>query len=402
MHVLNKMMICNREEESMEAYLDNAATTRAFDSVKDIMVETLSIDYGNPSSKHLKGVEAERYIRDARDVISKRLKVEPKEIIFTSGGTESNNMALIGTALANKRSGTHIITTRMEHPSVHNPLIFLEENGFQVTYISVDQYGNVILEELINAIREDTILVSIMYVNNEIGSVQKISEISKAIKAKRDSIVFHVDAIQAFGKYNIYPKREGIDLLSVSGHKIHGPKGIGFLYVKDKIKIKPILFGGGQQKGMRSGTENVPAIAGLGQAVKEMYENHDEKIEKLYHIKKTFIEKVTQIEGTTINGIGDNLKDSAPHIVSVSFEGIRSEVLLHALEEKGVYVSSGSACSSNHPALSGTLKAIGVREDLLDSTLRFSFSVNTNMDEIQYAVDKLKELVPVLRKFRRQ
>lgn len=394
-------MNCNREEESMEAYLDNAATTRAFDSVKDIMVETLSIDYGNPSSKHLKGVEAERYIRDARDLISKRLKVESKEIIFTSGGTESNNMALIGTALANKRSGNHIITTRIEHPSVHNPLIFLEENGFQVTYIPVDQYGNVILKELLDAIREDTILVSIMYVNNEIGSVQRISEISKAIKAKKSSVIFHVDAIQAFGKYNIYPKREGIDLLSVSGHKIHGPKGIGFLYVKDKIKIKPILFGGGQQKGMRSGTENVPAIAGLGQAVKEIYENHDEKIMNLYHIKKTFIEKVTQIEGTTINGVGDILEDSAPHIVSVSFDGIRSEVLLHALEEKGVYVSSGSACSSNHPALSGTLKAIGIREDLLDSTLRFSFSVNTNMDEIQYAVDILKELVPVLRKFRR-
>ena len=385
----------------MEAYLDNAATTRAFDSVKDIMVETLSIDYGNPSSKHLKGVEAERYIRDAKDIISKRLKVEPKEIIFTSGGTESNNMALIGTALANKRRGNHIITTRIEHPSVHNPLIFLEENGFQVTYVPVNQYGNVILEELLNAIGEDTILVSIMYVNNEIGSVQKIHEISKAIKTKNPNIIFHVDAIQAFGKYNIYPKREGIDLLSVSGHKIHGPKGIGFLYVKDKVKIKPILFGGGQQKGMRSGTENVPAIAGLGQAVKEIYENHDEKIKNLYYIKKSFIEKVSQIEGTTINGVGDRLEDSAPHIVSVSFEGVKSEVLLHALEEKGVYVSSGSACSSNHPALSGTLKAIGVREDLLDSTLRFSFSVNTNMEEIQYAVNILKELVPVLRKFRR-
>lgn len=395
------VMIRIREEESMEAYLDNAATTRAFDSVKDIMVETLSIDYGNPSSKHLKGVEAERYIRDARDIISKRLKVEPKEIIFTSGGTETNNMALIGTALANKRSGNHIITTRIEHPSVHNPLIFLEENGFQVTYVPVDQYGNVILEELLSAIREDTILVSIMYVNNEIGSVQKINEISKAIKTKNPKVIFHVDGIQAFGKYNIYPKREGIDLLSVSGHKIHGPKGSGFLYVKDKVKIKPILFGGGQQKGMRSGTENVPAIAGLGQAVKEIYENYDEKVKNLYYIKKSFVEKVSQIEGTTINGVGDKLEDSAPHIVNVSFEGIRSEVFLHALEEKGVYVSSGSACSSNHPALSGTLKAIGVREDLLDSSLRFSFSVNTNMEEIQYAVDILKELVPVLRRFRR-
>jgi cysteine desulfurase len=394
-------MISFREEESLEAYLDNAATTRAFDSVKNIMVETLSMDYGNPSSKHLKGIEAERYIRDAKDIISKRLKVEPKEIIFTSGGTESNNMALIGTAMANKRRGNHIITTGIEHPSVHNPLIFLEENGFQVTYVPVDSYGKVIMEDLLNAVREDTILVSVMYVNNEIGSVQNISEISKALKAKNPDVIFHVDAIQAFGKYNIYPKREGIDLLSVSGHKIHGPKGIGFLYIKDKVKIKPILFGGGQQKGMRSGTENVPAIAGLGQAVKEIYENHDEKIKNLYHIKKTFIEEVSRIEGVTINGVGERLEDSAPHVVSVSFEGIRSEVLLHGLEEKGVYVSSGSACASNHPALSGTLKAIGVREDLLDATLRFSFSVNTNMEEIRYTVNMLKELLPLLRRFRR-
>ncbi|WP_313132696.1 cysteine desulfurase family protein [Anaerocolumna sp.] len=385
----------------MEAYLDNAATTRVFDSVRDIMVETLSVDYGNPSSKHLTGIEAERYIRDAKDIISKRLKVEPKEILFTSGGTESNNLALIGTALANKRRGNHIISTRIEHPSVHNPLIFLEENGFQVTYVPVDTYGKVIMEELLNAVREDTILVSIMYVNNEIGSVQSISEISKALKSKNPNIIFHVDAIQAFGKYNIYPKREGIDLLSVSGHKIHGPKGIGFLYIKDKIKIKPILFGGGQQKGMRSGTENVPAIAGLGQAVKEIYENHDEKIKNLYHVKKSFIEEISQIEDITINGVGDRLEDSAPHIVSVSFDGIRSEVLLHALEEKGIYVSSGSACSSNHPALSGTLKAIGVREDLLDATIRFSFSVNTNMEVIRYTVDMLKELLPALRRFRR-
>jgi cysteine desulfurase len=257
------------------------------------------------------------------------------------------------------------------------------------------------MEELLNAVREDTILVSIMYVNNEIGSVQSISEISKALKAKNPNIIFHVDAIQAFGKYNIYPKREGIDLLSVSGHKIHGPKGIGFLYIKDKIKIKPILFGGGQQKGMRSGTENVPAIAGLGQAVKEIYENHDEKIKNLYHVKKSFIDEVSQIEDITINGVGDRLEDSAPHIVSVSFDGIRSEVLLHALEEKGIYVSSGSACSSNHPALSGTLKAIGVRADLLDATIRFSFSVNTNMEEIRYTVEMLKELLPALRRFRR-
>lgn len=386
----------------MEAYLDNAATTRAFDSVKNIMMETLGVDYGNPSSMHMKGIEAERYIKDAKDIVAKSLKVDSKEIIFTSGGTESNNMALIGTALANNRSGKHIITTRIEHPSVHNPLIFLEENGFRVTYVPVDNFGKIILSGLLDAVGNETILVSIMYVNNEIGSVQDISEISKQIKEKNPNVLLHVDAIQAFGKYTIYPKREGIDLLSISGHKIHGPKGSGILYVRDKIKIKPILFGGGQQKGMRSGTENVPAIAGIGQAVKEMYQDHTENVKRLYHLKETFIEKVSEIEDVTINGLCDNIKDTAPHIVSVSFSGVRSEVLLHALEEKNIYVSSGSACASNHPSLSGTLKAIGVKDNLLDSTIRFSFSVLTTMEEIDYTIDALKTLVPTLRRFRRQ
>ncbi len=385
----------------MEVYLDNAATTRVFDSVKNIMMETLGVDYGNPSSMHQKGIDAEKYIKDARELLAKSLKVDPKEIIFTSGGTESNNMAVIGTAYGYKRSGNHIITTRIEHPSIHNPLLFLEENGYRVSYIPVDQNGNIIMEELLNAVCNDTILVSVMYVNNEVGSVQNISEISKRIKEKNPKVLLHVDAIQAFGKYRIYPRREGIDLLSISGHKIHGPKGSGVLYVRDKIKIKPILFGGGQQKGMRSGTENVPAIAGIGQAVSDIYENHEQKRENLYQLKRTLIEGVKQIEGVTVNCLGNTLTDTAPHIVSVSFDGIRSEVLLHALEDKGIYVSSGSACASNHPDLSGTLKAIGLKENLLDSTLRFSFSVFTTMEDIEYTINILNELVPVLRKYSR-
>jgi cysteine desulfurase len=385
----------------MEAYLDNAATTRAFDSVKNIMTEVLVSDYGNPSSLHSKGVQAERYIKDAKEIISKSLKADPKEIIFTSGGTESNNMALIGTAFANKRSGNHIITTRIEHPSVHNPLLFLEENGFRVTYVPVDNEGKVIQEELLNAVCDDTILVSIMYVNNEIGSVQNIAEISKGIKEKKPNILFHVDAIQAYGKYTIYPKREGIDLLSISGHKIHGPKGVGVLYVRDKVKIKPIIFGGEQQKGMRSGTENVPGIAGLGQAVKEIYKDHEAKISHLYSLKEMLISEVSKIEGITVNATSSDTRLTAPHIVSVSFEGIRSEVLLHALEERHVYVSSGSACASNHPQLSGTLKAIGVKKELLDSTLRFSFSVETTQEEIEFTINVLNELVPILRRYQR-
>lgn len=385
-----------------EAYLDNAATTRVFDSVRDIMMKTLEEDYGNPSSMHAKGVNAEKYITNARNIIAKSLKVDQKEIVFTSGGTESNNMALIGTALANNRSGKHIITTNIEHASVHNPLIFLESCGYEVTYLPVDGNGRLYQDKLEAAIRPDTILVSIMYVNNEVGAVEDIEAISKLIKSKNCNTLFHVDAIQAFGKYKIYPKRLGIDLLSVSGHKIHGPKGVGFLYIRDKVKIKPIIYGGEQQKGMRSGTENVPGIAGLGKAVEEMYTDHEEKVAHLYELKQYFIEEIRKIEGTTVNAVDfSTLQETAPHVVSVSFDGVRSEVLLHSLEDKGVYVSSGSACASNHPGLSGTLRAIGVKKELLDSTIRFSFSVNTTKDEIDYAIEQLGEILPILRRYTR-
>ena len=343
-----------------------------------------------------KGVKAEQYIKEAKETIAKFLKVEPKEIVFTSGGTESNNMALIGSAYANQRRGKHIITTRIEHASVYEPLMHLEKEGFQITYLPVDEHGIVKIDALKEALTDETILVSIMYVNNEIGSIQPIEEIGKIIKSYREDILFHVDAIQAYGKLKIYPKRAKIDLLSVSGHKIHGPKGSGFLYIKDKTKIQPILFGGGQQKGMRSGTENVPAIAGLSLASKLMYENHEEKIEKLNILKERFIKGVSEIENVTNNS------GEAPHIISISFPGVRSEVLLHALEEKGVYVSSGSACSSNHPAISGTLKAIGLDKNHWESTLRFSLSIFTTEEEVDFAIQCLKELVPVLRRFTRR
>lgn len=380
----------------MEAYLDNAATTFVFSEVKDIMVKVMEEDFGNPSSLHKKGVEAEQYIKEAKETIAKLLKVEPKEILFTSGGTESNNMALIGSAYANKRRGNHIITTRIEHASVYNPLIHLEEEGFRITYLPVDERGIVELEALKEALCEETILVSIMGVNNEIGAVQPIEEIGRIIKGYRDTILFHVDAIQAYGKFPLYPKRWKVDLLSVSGHKIHGPKGSGFLYIKDKTKIHPLIFGGGQQRGMRSGTENVPAIAGLSLASKLMYENHEEKINKLKSLKERLIQGACEIEDVVAHS------GMAPHIISLSFIGVRSEVLLHALEEKGVYVSSGSACSSNHPAVSGTLQAIGLDKKQLDSTLRFSLSIFTKEEEIDWAIACLKELVPVLRRFTRR
>ena len=382
----------------MEAYLDNAATTRVFPEVREMMVHVMEEDFGNPSSKHTKGITAENYIKEAKETICTQLKCKPKEIIFTSGGTD---MAFIGTAIANRRAGKHVITTRIEHASVHEPMAYLEEMGYDVTYLPVDSTGRVSVEELENAIREDTFLISIMYVNNEVGSVQPIEQIGQMLKKKHPQILFHVDAIQAFGKYKIVPKKLGVDMMSVSGHKIHGPKGSGFLYVNEKVKIRPILFGGGQQDGMRSGTENVPAIAGLGVAVKEIYTGHLEKRAKLYELKKRLIAGLQDVDGVTINALIDPIEETAPHIVSVSFANTRSEVMLHALAQKGVFVSSGSACSSNHPELSGTLQAIGVKSELLDSTLRFSFSVMTTSEEIDYAIEVVKEALPVLRKFTR-
>ena len=381
----------------MEAYFDNSATTVCLTEVKDIMVKVMVEDYGNPSAMHMKGVEAEKYVNNSKEAIAKCLKVSPKEIIFTSGGTESNNMALIGTADANKRKGRHIITTKIEHPSVSATTKYLEENGYEVTYLPVDKFGVIDPNMLKSTIRDDTIIVSVMYVNNEVGSVMPIDEIGKMIKEINPNTVFHVDAIQAFGKYRIYPKKSKIDLLSVSGHKIHGPKGIGFLYINEKIKVNPIIFGGGQQKGMRSGTENVIGIAGLGLAATKAYEYFEKKIQNMYLIKQKFIELISDIEGIVING--KTGYESAPHIVSVSFEGIKSEVLLHALEDRNIYVSAGSACASNKPAVSETLKSMGIKKELLDSTLRFSFSVNSTMEEVEYCIMNLKELLPVLRKY---
>ena len=384
---------------TMEAYLDNSATTRCSEAAKNKMVEALTVDFGNPSSMHMKGVEAEKYVKEATTAIAKTLRCQEKEIVFTSGGTESNNLAIIGTALANQRAGKHIITTSVEHASVKNTMRFLEEEGFEITYLPVDANGQISLERLQQELREDTILVSMMMVNNEIGALEPIEEAGKIIKDHNPATVFHVDAIQAYGKFQIIPKRMHIDLLSVSGHKIHGPKGIGFLYIKDKTKIRPISFGGDQQKGMRSGTDNVPGIAGIGEAVKEIYADFDSHIDKLYALKQLFVEGVQKLDEVWVNGRTG--RDSAPHVVSVTFPGIRSEVLLHALEDKGIYVSSGSACATNKPAVSATLKAIGMPKEGLDSTLRFSFSVFTTEEEIRETLSALNELVPMLRRYRR-
>ena len=384
----------------MEVYLDNSATTRCSVRARDLMMQILTEDYGNPSSLHNKGKEAEDYIRRAREQIARTLKIDGRALLFTSGGTESNNLALIGGALANRRLGRHIITTAIEHPSVHAPLAHLKELGYEITELSVDRDGVISLEELRCALREDTVLVSIMMVNNEIGALEPVMEAGKLIKEKNPNTLFHVDAIQAYGKFHIYPKKWGIDLLSVSGHKIHAPKGTGFLYIADKVKVQPMIFGGGQQKGLRSGTENVPGVAALGEAAAEIYENFEKKTERMYALRERLIAGIGEIEGVTVNGRAD--RSCAPHIVSISIRDVRSEVMLHSLEEYGIYVSAGSACSSHKPAPSRTLQALGLSKGAVESTIRISLSVDTTQEEIDYTVAKLKEIIPFRRKFVRR
>ena len=383
----------------MEVYLDNSATTRCLDSVAGLMIKIMCEDYGNPSSMHNKRVQAEQYLRYARTTIARNLKVNEKEIYFTSGGTESDNLALIGTAIANQRAGRHLITTCIEHPAVLQPMKYLENMGFEVTYLPVDKKGRVSTESLRQALRPDTILVSMMHTNNEIGSLQPVEEAAQIVKSFNSAIVFHVDGVQGYGKYRILPKKMGIDLLSVSGHKIHGPKGVGFLYVNERVKITPVIFGGGQQKGLRSGTENVPGIAGLAKAVEEVYANLDEDTGRMRGLKEYFIAGIQGLQDIQING--STGMDSSPHIISISIRGIRSEVLLHALEERGIYVSAGSACASNKPAYSATLKAMGVEKELLDSTLRFSLSLFNTKEEIDYTLQALYDIIPMLRKYTR-
>lgn len=383
----------------MEVYLDNSATTRAFPEVAHLVSKLMLEEYGNPSSMHFKGVEAEQYVRHAKEQIAKVLKVNEKEIFFTSGGTEADNLALIGAAMANRRSGMHLITTRIEHPAVLRTMEYLEGQGFRVTYLPVDKTGRVRLEDLQKSMRPDTILVSAMHTNNEVGAVQPVAEIGALIKRMNPRTLFHVDAVQGFGKYRIYPKKMYIDLLSASGHKIHGPKGIGFLYVGERVKLHPISFGGGQQNGLRPGTENVPGIAGLGLACQKVYENLERDNERMYRLREKLIEGVSDIGDVQINGCPG--REGAPHVVSISFRGIRSEVLLHALEDKGICVSAGSACAAKHPRPSETLKAIGVERTFLESTLRFSLSLFTTEEEIVYTLQVLHEIVPVLRRYSR-
>lgn len=384
----------------MEAYLDNSATTKAFDEVAAAVVKTMTEEFGNSSSVHHMGTIAGERVAQAKETIAATLKVDPQEIFFTSGGTESDNLAIIGTARANKWRGKHIITTSIEHPAIQETTTFLEKEGFETTYLPVGPDGVVNIEDLKAAIRPDTILVSMMFVNNEIGAIEPIEEAGKLIKSINPDIVFHVDAVQAYGKVLIRPRSMNIDLLSVSGHKIHGPKGIGFLYIKKGTKIVPICYGGGQQKGMRSGTENVPGIVGLSIAAKKCYTDFDQHIAKLYELKKYLVESLKE-RLTDIQINGPEVEKGAPHIVSVSIRGLAAETVLNMLSSKGIYVSAGSACTSNNPHVSDTLKAIGLDKNLLESTIRISMSFMTTREEIDYLLDTLCSQVDTMRKFYR-
>ena len=382
-----------------EAYLDNSATTRCFPEVVELMNKIYLEEYGNPSSMHHKGVEAEKQITEAKKSLAQILKVNEKNLLFTSCGTESDNIAIIGGALANARRGRHLITSTIEHPAVLESMRYLESQGFEVTYLPVDEYGIVSPDLVEETVRDDTILVSIMHTNNEIGAVEPIREIAKRINAKNPSALFHVDAVQGFGKAQIYPKKWGIDMLSVSGHKIHAPKGTGFLYIADKIKVKNLIFGGGQQNGMRSGTENVAGIAAMGLAAKMLYQDFDRKIERLYELREAFLDEIGDIPDLRVNGPAG--RKCAPHIISLTVPGVRAEVLLHALEGKGVYVSSGSACASNRPHTSKTLEAIHLPRVYLDNTIRISLSEMTTREDMQQASEALHELIPFLRQYTR-
>ncbi len=382
----------------MEIYLDNSATTRVKKEIVDGVIKILTENYGNPSSLHHKGVEAEKILNYSRDMVARILKCDRDDkIYFTSGGTESNNLAIRGYLKANKHKGNHIITTAIEHPSVMNTFLDMEKQGYKVDILPVDPMGYINTEDLKSMVTDETALISVMMVNNEIGTIEPIKEISAIAKEK--GAILHVDAVQAYGKLDFGVKDYGIDMLSVSGHKIHGLKGSGVLYVDKNIKLLPILTGGGQEMNVRSGTENVPGIYALGKASELLLGKIEENARYLYKLKGKFVEELNDLEGWSINGPG--LNEAAPHIINISFSGIRGEVLVHALEEYGIYVSTGSACSSKRNSESSVLKAIGLKPNALKGVIRVSFSILNTEEEIVKAADAIKETVPELRKYTR-
>ena len=374
-----------------EIYFDNSATTKPFLEVIEVISSELKNTYGNPSALHKLGIEAEKVLKKSRQDIANTLKVKPKEIIFTSGGTESNNFAIKG--YLDRNRGGHILTTKIEHPSVLKVFEYLETKGYSVDYIDVLENGKIDLNDLENKITNDTCLISVMYVNNETGAVQPIEKVIDIKNLKNPSIKVHVDAVQAYGKLNIDLSKLKIDMMSISSHKIHGPKGVGCLFVRDGVKISPVMLGGGQEDGLRSGTENVPAIAGFSKAAVIIHQSISENYDKVYDLKRTFLDELakTNIEYEVVSN-----EDGLPYILNIAFLNTKSEVMLHHLEQKGVYVSTGSACSQRRKKYSHVLKAMGKRLDVIDSAIRFSFSSKNTKDEVLKTVKYIEEIVPCI------
>ena len=378
----------------MNVYLDNSSTTRAYKECAELVADVMYNSFGNPSSLHRKGIEAEKIIKTAREQFADTIKASANEVYFTSGGTESDNLAIIGACRASR--GKHIISTSIEHPAVLNTLQHLEKRGYAVDLLPVSKSGIIDVSKVAKLIRKDTALISCMYVNNEIGSIQPVEKIAKIIKSENPSTVFHIDAVQAYGKIPFSVSSVGADLISFSGHKIHGPKGVGALYVRNKTKLSPIIFGGGQQNNIRPGTENVPGIAAFGLAAKLCHTDFLEKTARMEMLRNRLRDGILgQLDDVTVN---TPLENPAPHILNMSFGYVKSEVLLHSLENEGIFVSSGSACSSHKKGPSYVLTAIGSDKKMIDGSIRFSLSEFNTVEEIDYTIDKVTEHVKKIRK----
>lgn len=377
-------------------YFDNSATTKPHREVIEEVAECMENHFANPSSSHRLGLDAEKKIKLARERVARLIGAQPNQIIFTSGGSEANNTAIRGVV----SPGDHIITSKIEHPSVMRTIQSLTKEGCEVSYIGVDSRGIINIEELKNSIRENTKLVTIMHVNNEIGSIQPLDQIVKTVREKNRRTKIHVDAVQSAGKIKINAIKQDIDMLSLSAHKIHGPKGVGALYLKENLSIKPLISGGGQEMDLRSGTENVPGISGFGLAAEMISKDMEQKISHVNEIKSHFIERVSEIDGIVINSPADDVHIG--NILNISFEGVKGEVLLHSLEDYNIFVSTGSACSARRTSHKNyVLPAIGLKPCHVEGAIRFSFSYLNTMDEVDYTVEKLKEVLSFLRRIKK-
>ena len=380
----------------MNVYFDNSATTKPYDEVIEAVSKGMKEYFGNPSSLHKIGMNCEKRLNEAREYFASTIKCNKEEIYFTSGGSEGNNLILKGLL----KPGHHFITTAFEHHSIISTCKQLEEKGVKVTYLDVDSEGRISLEDLEEAITKDTVLVSIMQVNNEIGVIQDIEAIGKLIKERSSRAKFHVDAVQGYGKLPIDVNKSNVDFLTVASHKIHGPKGVGFIYIKKGIILNSLISGGSQEKGIRAGTENLPGIIGFEKAAQMTFEEMESRYDKVLELKKYFVERLNEMKDIRINGEIDGF---SPYILNVSFLGVRAEVLLHLLEEQNIYVATGSACTSKSSAAHGSyvIKSLGLSNKEVESAIRFSFSYENTKEEVDYTIDVLKKSLMFLRRVKR-